>query len=637
MAIKVFTRHVPVIALAVLASAITSSDAFAEAQPPYAVLAIHWGPEDYPATPELNAAIRQALTSDANVPIDYFTEYLESDILDVRSASEALAEYIRRKYRERRIDVVLAIADPALRFVLDYRTELFPNAAIVYSGIAIPESNGRRALSVTGELRGAAFVETLKFALKLHPSTEQVFVIANAQDRKNVEAVRASLDALSWPTRLVYLDEPSVSGLIAAVAAIKPRSLVLYVWYSEREGGSLLDTAQAARLVVEAAAVPVYVTNERYIGSGAVGGVVRSRQGTGTRMAEMAREIIAGKRVEDMPFEDARLVPIVDWREVQRWRINPSQLPGGSDIRFKAPTVWESYRFPIIAIVVVMAGQLVLIGGLMTQHARRHRAENALRTNEATLRTSYERTRQLAARLIDAQEKARAAIARDLHDDICQDLVALSLAICRLRQSSNPAHCARVQQELSKLQQWAQALADGVRRFSHDLHPATLGLLGLAPAIKGHCNEIRKRQGVDVRFSAIDDLGDIDRVVAVGLFRMAQEALRNGLVHGRARHLAVSIARSGDQIELTVSDDGVGFDPGVICQNGTGLGLVSMEERANALGGAVHITSVPGGGTTVFVRVPAADRSAADAEAGSASMPVPKPDAGLPAMERVRA
>lgn len=632
MAPKVFARVVPAIALAGLTSAITSSDAFAAAQPPYAVLAIHWGPEDYPATPVLNATIRQALTSDASVPIDYFTEYLESDVLDVRSASEALAEYIHRKYRERRIDVVLANADPALRFVLDYRTELFPGAAIVYSGIAAPESAGRRVPGVTGELRGTAYVETLKFALTLHPSTEQVFVIANAQDAQNVEAVHAALDAFSWPARLVYLDEPTLSGLIAAVAAIPPRSLVLYVWYSERKRGSSPDTAQAARLVAEAATVPVYGPNERYIGSGVVGGVVRSRQETGIRMAQMARQIIAGKRVEDMPFEDARLVPIVDWRQVLRWRINPSRLPDGSEIRFKVPSVWASYGSSFVAIFLVIAAQLVLIAGLVRQRSRRQGAEDALRANEATLRTSYDRIRQLAGRLMTAQETTRASIARGLHDDVCQDLVALSLAICRLKDLSKRVQNGRVQQELSRLQQWTMALADSVRRLSHDLHPATLGLLGLASAIKGHCMEVRKGQGVDVRFIADGDLGHIDREVAVCLFRMAQEAIRNGLVHGGARHLVVSLARPGNDVELTVADDGVGFDPEAARRNGSGLGLVSMEERAYALGAEFNIASSPGLGTTVYVRVPAAAATAQEPATTSACVGTPEPDTKLTAM-----
>ena len=256
---KVLPRVVTVIALAVLSSATTGPAVVAAgAQPPYTVLAVHWGPEDFPSTPVLNAAIRKGLTSDANVRLHYFAEYLESDVFDPGEASEALAAYIRRKYQGRRIDVVIALADPALRFVLDYKANLFPNAAIVYSGVAVPESVSPNAGDVTGELRGTAYAETLELALKLHPSTQQVFVIANGRDARNVEAVHAALDAFSWPARLVYLDEPSVSNLIAAVAAIPPGSLVLYIWYAEPDRGSRLDNGQVARQVAEAAAVPVY-------------------------------------------------------------------------------------------------------------------------------------------------------------------------------------------------------------------------------------------------------------------------------------------------------------------------------------------------------------------------------------------
>ena len=349
----------------------------------------------------------------------------------------------------------------------------------------------------------------------------------------------------------------------------------------------------------------------------------------------MARQIIGGTRAEDIPIEHPRLVPTVDWRQVQRWRINPSQLPGGSDIRFKVPSAWESYGSYIVAIFLVVAAQLLLIAGLVTQRTRRHGAEDALKAKEATLRTSYERIRDLAARLINAQEEARAGMARDLHDHVCQDLVALSLAICRLKQSSsNRVRAAGVQEELSRLQQWTMTLADGVRRFSHDLHPPTLGLLGLASAVKGHCMEVRKRQGVDVRFVADGDLGHVDRQVALCLFRMAQEALRNGLVHGGAHHLVVSIARCGGDIELTVTDDGAGFDPEAVRRNGSGLGLVSMEERAYGLGGDVRVTSAPGLGTTIYVRVPAAAAPAQETETTSASVCTLEPEAEITAMER---
>jgi two-component system sensor histidine kinase UhpB len=177
-------------------------------------------------------------------------------------------------------------------------------------------------------------------------------------------------------------------------------------------------------------------------------------------------------------------------------------------------------------------------------------------------------------------------------------------------------------------------LADGVRRRSHDLHPATLGLLGLASAIKGHCIEVRKRHSVDVRFVDEGDLGPVDQRVAVCLFRVAQEALRNGLVHGAARRLVVSLGRFGDMIELNVTDDGSGFDLESVRRSGSGLGLVSIEERAYALGGEVHITSHPGLGTTVHVRVPAAARTSSERWGQSVSTAA-APEAALPALETV--
>src|SRR5687768_8743423 len=190
---------VPAVALAVMTSEAIGAQLTAGAKPRYTVLAIHWGPEDFPSNYVINAAIRQGLASDANVPIDYFTEFLESDLFDPTIAAEALAEYIQRKYRGRRIDVVMAIADPALEFVLHYRPSLFPTAEIVYSGVAIPESAARGAVGITGELRAPAHVQTLELALRLHPTATQVFVIANGQDRRNAHAVHAALEAVTWP------------------------------------------------------------------------------------------------------------------------------------------------------------------------------------------------------------------------------------------------------------------------------------------------------------------------------------------------------------------------------------------------------------------------------------------------------
>ena len=119
--------------------------------------------------------------SDREMPVDYYAEYLEADRFGTAEASAALAEYVRRKYRDRHIDLVIAITNDSLQFVMDQREELFPDAPIVFAGLAVPDEIVRSAGHGIAAVRvGSAYAETLKLALELHPSTERVFVVARS-------------------------------------------------------------------------------------------------------------------------------------------------------------------------------------------------------------------------------------------------------------------------------------------------------------------------------------------------------------------------------------------------------------------------------------------------------------------------
>jgi signal transduction histidine kinase len=415
--------------------------------------------------------------------------------------------------------------------------------------------------------------------------------------------VRASLTEFSGRVAVTYINEDTVPKLLVAVRSVPARSVILYIWHSEQGAGRVLAADEVASLVAQVSPVPVYGTNDAYIGLGVVGGVARRTDETAARLGEMARQILGGTPAEDIPDENARLVPIIDWRQVRRWGIDASRLPADADIRFRQLTAWESYRAYIVATVVVVAAQCLLIAALLTQRTRRRRAENTLRIREATLRISYERIRQLAGRLINAQEEARADIARDLHDDVCQELVGVSMALNGLMRSTGQTQDAPTQEALTSLQQRALGIIEGVRRLSHELHPATLRLVGLAVALRAHCVEVEKRHDVQVSFQADDDLRDLHADIALCLFRIAQEALRNSAVHGESRRITVSIVNSGDAVELSVSDDGRGFNLEAVRRGGRGLGLVSIEERAHALGGEVQIVSRPQQGTSIRVRI----------------------------------
>src|SRR5262245_26808330 len=147
----------------------------------------------------------------------------------------------------------------------------------------------------------------------------------------------------------------------------------------------------------------------------------------------------------------------------------------------------------IAAVIIVVSAQMVLIAALLRQRRQRRLAEKALLSRQAGLRSSYRRTQQLARSLIHAQERARIALARDLHDDIGQDIIGVALAIDGFTHSSGRVDDPRNQDALLKLYDRAVAVADRVRLISHELHPATLQLLGLIPAVKAHCLEVEAR------------------------------------------------------------------------------------------------------------------------------------------------
>jgi len=129
-------------------------------------------------------------------------------------------------------------------------------------------------------------------------------------------------------------------------------------------------------------------------------------------------------------------------------------------------------------------------------------------------------------------------------------------------------------------------------------------VLGLIPALRSHCSEIARRHSIEVTFTSEGDLTSVSPDVAICFFRIAQESLRNGIVHGDAARFSVSLSRSGDDLVMTVTDNGRGFDLDEVHRRGSAFGLVSMEERARVVGANVHISTGIRLGTTIRVSGP---------------------------------
>ncbi|MEK6206649.1 MAG: sensor histidine kinase [Chloroflexota bacterium] len=206
-----------------------------------------------------------------------------------------------------------------------------------------------------------------------------------------------------------------------------------------------------------------------------------------------------------------------------------------------------------------------------------------------------------AAMILRAQEKERARVARELHDDTGQ---ALTLLLVRLQMLADQIPDPRTRAELADLRALVARTMDGVRRLVVDLGPTVLDDLGLASSVEW----LTERMRVDGRMRVDLDL-DVDREpprpVALAMFRVAQEALTNVLRHARASSVSVRLTRDDGQLRLAVSDDGLGFDvEAAERRSEESVGLLGMTERIALVGGELSIESDPGRGTTVVASVP---------------------------------
>jgi PAS domain S-box-containing protein len=214
---------------------------------------------------------------------------------------------------------------------------------------------------------------------------------------------------------------------------------------------------------------------------------------------------------------------------------------------------------------------------------------------------------KVSGQLIEAQEKERSRLARELHDDVCQRLAMISLKIEKASKASGQLPVA---DQLEQIWQQCSTLAGDVQALSHELHPSILYNLGLATAVKSFCREVSEQNGAVVDFVASNITNSLPREVSLSLFRVVQEGLHNAVKYSGQKHFEVRLRRSDLEIELEVSDRGVGFDATSV-KDGGGLGLVSMAERIHQVNGTFKIDSQPNGGTRIQARVPLTAQSKA--------------------------
>jgi|HubBroStandDraft_2_1064218.scaffolds.fasta_scaffold18779_2 PAS domain S-box-containing protein len=249
-------------------------------------------------------------------------------------------------------------------------------------------------------------------------------------------------------------------------------------------------------------------------------------------------------------------------------------------------------------------GKMVRLVGMTADITERKRAQEALHQRDMEL---AEAQRGVSRRLIEAQEKERIRIARDLHDDFGQRLALLTIELELLQQNS-PDLPAEVRSRMGELRRQTSEIATDIQSLSHELHSSRLEYVGIVAAMRGFCHEFGEQQKVEIDFRTHDFPTSLPPDISLCLFRVLQEALHNSAKHSGVRYFEVRLSGTSDEVHLSVSDSGVGFDREA-AKEARGLGLISMEERLKLLNGTFSIESQHKCGTTIRAHVPLSARN----------------------------
>ena len=208
----------------------------------------------------------------------------------------------------------------------------------------------------------------------------------------------------------------------------------------------------------------------------------------------------------------------------------------------------------------------------------------------------------MGRKLIEAHEEERTWIARELHDDVNQRMALLAVELDRWNQQLPPS-AVELHDHIHHAIQRLSNIATDIQALSHRLHSSKLEYLGLVAAAKSFCKELSEQQKVEIDFSDMAIPRGVPKEISLCLFRVLQETLQNAVKHSGVRHIKVELRGTEGEIQLTVSDLGIGFDPQDAIHR-RGLGLISMRERMQLVSGEISIKSQPGSGTTIRARVP---------------------------------
>jgi PAS domain S-box-containing protein len=368
LAALVLTSHAPPAA----AGAATEEPADAKT-----VLLLHAEARLIPAIVTLDREIRAVLQQSVG-HVRFYAEYLDASWFPDAHVEAATVDVLRRKYSAQRLDLVLPVGPAALQFALRHRQTIFPRAPIVFAAAFRPTA-GEPELpaGVRGTWLDIDWAGNLALITRLHPETERIALVhgSSAFDRAQTGRFREAFAAYRGRLELLELTDLSFDELLARVAALPPRTVILFYAFLRDRTGRAFIGADVAQRISRVAPVPIYGVGDAQVAAGVIGGKVVSFEALARQSAALAARALGAE--PNVPAEDTS-VYMFHAGALKRWGIREGRLPPGSLVLNREVSLWERYRGLLIGGAVVVLLEALLIVGLLLERRQRTRAQAAL-------------------------------------------------------------------------------------------------------------------------------------------------------------------------------------------------------------------------------------------------------------------
>lgn len=549
----------------------------------------------------------------ADSPVLYF-EYLDAIRFSDSGATARMRAALKNKYRDRRIDLVVAVAPDAVSFVEQARDELWPDLPVLFTSYtgAIPDRVAAlpHAAGLTFEWGYGQSLAALKAFL---PDLTTIAVVAGTAPIERQRQARDIAEIQRQGLAAMNLAGQSLSDTLKTVSRLPAHTVVTIAGGQVDGSGHLVPTWPLCEMISNAASVPTVMLGSQFLGCGIVGGLMRDYRKIGAVIADRAIAGLSGRigGNETVPFQRFASLKF-DERQLARWRIDEAKLPPGSVVEFRQPGLWRDYRNEIVIGATALVLQSVLIVSLLYERRHRRRAEAESRRNLA-MAAHADRRAAITTLTGSIAHELSQPLGSILHNaDAAARLVASQRATPQeLQEILND-----IRREDTRATQIVQRHRTMLKSREVDSRPLDLyAAIREALALVAHDADARDVR-IDAQLPAGLCLVEGDQVllqqVVVNLAMNAIDAMAHTPL-SRRRIVVGSMARPGG-VTISVRDSGAGiaseidghvFEPFVTTKpNGLGIGLSIVRNIVEAHGGTIEARNVDDGGAVFRFTLP---------------------------------